>query len=241
MFYVGGNADDRQGRKFGGRKLDRFSDGVFPWIELVRQRFADDRHGLRFGGVRIEKRAAAQDWRPDRGEIAGRGDRVGSNGTMAEVFIQRAARNCKRGRLLSAAHGHGTSNASGLDSRNIIQAAENLAINACDTIFVRIARAGKRKFKHENTAGIEAGIDLEQMEKCADEQAGGDDKDERERNFGDEQRAADFLATRSGARALSAFFQGFDEIFARGTERGGESEEQSGEQRDGQRERKYAG
>ena len=44
------------------------------------------------------------------------------------------------------------------------------------------------------------------MEKCADEQAGGDDENERERNFGDEQRAADFLAGWSGAGALAAFF-----------------------------------
>src|ERR1700752_2512101 len=112
MFYIGGDADDRQGGKFGGGKLDRFPDGVFAWIELVRQRLADDRHGLRIGGVRVEERTAAEDWRPDRGEIAGRGDCVGSNGTVAEVFVQRAARNCKRGGLLPAAHRHGTSYAS---------------------------------------------------------------------------------------------------------------------------------
>ena len=69
-----------------------------------------------------------------------------------------------------------------------------------------IARAGKREFEHKDAGGIEAGIDFEQVEKCADEQAGGDDENEGERNFGDEQRAADFLAGWSGTGALAAFF-----------------------------------
>src|ERR1700720_435384 len=185
MLHIGGDTDDRQGWKFGWGKLDRFSDGVFAWVELIRERLADDCDGLRIGGVRIEKRPAAKNRCADGGEIAGRGDRVRSNGSVAEVFIESAARDCKRGGLLSAAHRHGTSNARGLDAGNIIQAVENLAINACDTIFVRIACAGKREFKHENAARVEAGIDLEQMEKCADEQTGGDNENERERNFGD--------------------------------------------------------
>src|SRR6202040_3494591 len=78
------------------------------------------------------------------------------------------------------------------------------------------------------------------MEKCADEQAGGDDKNKREGNFRDEQRAANFLASWSGAGALPAFFQSLDEIFACSAERGGEPEEQAGEKNDAERERKYA-
>ena len=147
----------------------------------------------------------------------------------------------RRRRILSAAHGHGASEAGGgLDTGNIVQAIEHLAINASETVFIRIPRAGKPELKHQDAVGIEAGIDLEQMEKCADKQTGSDDEDERERNLGDEQRAADFLAARPCPGTLSAFFECFNQIFAGGPEGGSESEKQPCDERDGERECEYA-
>src|SRR5262249_9798314 len=58
----------------------------------------------------------------------------------------------------------------------------------------------------EYLVGVEAGIHIEQTNKTADEQSGGDQQHQRERQFADDQRAAHFLSASSG-KSSSAFTQ----------------------------------
>ena len=56
------------------------------------------------------------------------------------------------------------------------ESVEDFAIDTCNGVFVRVSGTGKGEFEHKDAGGIEAGIYPEQMEKCADQQTGGDDE-----------------------------------------------------------------
>src|ERR1700684_631816 len=79
---------------------------------------------------------------------------------------------------------------------------------------------------------IEAGIGMEQARERDDHQAGAGEEHERDGEFADDENFAKTRANRGCAGAADTFLERFDEIDARGVERGCSAEESASEKRD---------
>ena len=82
---------------------------------------------------------------------------------------------------------------------------------------------------------VEARIDPHQLREAADEEAGADEQHDRERDLGDDERAAQELAAGACRRRAAAVLQRAREIRPRRVERGDDAEEDAGQDGGGRR------
>src|SRR5690348_13662165 len=87
---------------------------------------------------------------------------------------------------------------------------------------------GKSNTEINYLVRIVAGIDVPESDEAANHESGADEKNQRERGFGDDENSLEAMAR--AARAAAAFFERFAEIALRSFQRGRETEENSGEQ-----------
>ena len=108
--------------------------------------------------------------------------------------------------LGGAAQRNGGNDGGGFDTGKILELVERGLIQGDDVGLVRIFRGGEGKLESERARRIESGIDAQQMQKGLGEERGGDDQDQGERDFGDEQRVAEFGVGVTFAGALAPCF-----------------------------------
>ena len=98
-------------------------------------------------------------------------------------------------------------------------------------VLIGIVWVREPNLRGDNLMGIEAGPDLQKLPEASQEKTGADRKDQRERDFGRDEGPGDAHLALAGAGAATAFSETGDLIGAGGLQRGGESEDYSGENR----------
>ena len=98
-----------------------------------------------------------------------------------------------------------------------------------------IPRARKRQPHRHGVRRVETGIDVEQMLEAPHQEAGADQKHEREGDFDDDERAPRAIPARHGSRA-AAFLERVVQAGSGSGERGNGAEDQAAQQRRAERE-----
>ena len=126
------------------------------------------------------------------------------------------------------------------DPGNGIEPLAAIARELRDAGRLLVAVAGERHLHGQHIMGIEAGTDTAEGEKGANEQRRADQQHQGQRDLADDEQRASLALPEAGAGAVAALLQGGVEVGARGAEGREESEEDAGEQRDGEGEGEYA-
>ena len=231
---VGGDADDGAPVVL-PEKAQVFADGVLAGPEAARGFGADDGGARIAGGVGFGEFAAAQKRDAHGAEIAGR-DGVEPKERRGLVVGGQVVFDI--GRTL----GHSAAEWKRVDQRGVADAgkradfAEEIVIEGKAAAGFAAERFVGRDARGEHVVGTEAGIDVRQRPEAANQQAGAADEQHGEREFADDQDAAN--AAPGGERgAAAAGFERFGEFGARRLKRrcdagddAGEDDEHGGEQ-----------
>src|SRR5271163_2795287 len=113
---------------------------------------------------------------------------------------------------------------SGFDAGDDADAVEDLLPEIQDGRVFGILVGAQVHFHIEDTGGLEAGADLNEVVEAFEHESSADEEHEGERGFGDGQRATEAMLGARGSRGASAAFQSFLQFRAGGLERGYEPE-----------------
>src|SRR5580698_4897753 len=198
--------------------------------------FADDGDFGRVRGVLRTEDAAGDDGNLQDGKVVCADDVV----EHADVFVVVVAGDVDGAAPCALVEGVGCVTG-GCDAGELGDAALDLLMHGGKTeIVVFVSGGAVVELEKKHVVAVEAGVDMIEIDEAAQEEAGADKQNERQRNLGDYERAGQGTPGRA-ARCAAAVFQRRGELKARGAECGNGAEENRGEERDGEREQKQPG
>ena len=239
MFRVPDDADDRT-RDVVFEHLDLFPDRILVRPETARHRLVDDENRRRVGAVLVAEKPAANQRDLGGAEIASCRE-IEEDLRLASGRGSGAVEKRNPGRPGVTGKGQAADQRGGFYSGNLLDPIEDLLVKIPRRIGLGVLRARQTIFQGEQVLRLEPDVGLEQFAEAANQQAGRDQEQDRERDLRDDESAAHPIPARAAAAAASAFFQSGLQLRARQLQRRHETEQPAGDDREREREEKDAG
>ncbi len=233
---VGHDPDDlAPGVRASPRDQDAFSERILAREESAHHRLVDHGDGRGSVAVGFPKGSSAA-----HGDL-GSAEEVGRHAPVVRdrLLVGRPGRpplDPKVAVHARPAHGKAVGRPGGRDSGQRLQAPERFPAECALGLGGAVARRGQRDLEGRRSFQRKSGIDALEGRHGAEHQAGADEQDERERDLGDDEQIAQPSAVR---RPRAAAVHGAGQrrrVGPGGGDRGAESEEDAGRDRDGERE-----
>src|SRR5262249_47740269 len=223
--------DDLEGHSFVYTERQSFAQRLFVGEDAARQRFADQNHFSVLPDFLLGEAATAQQRNPHRAQI------ILIDATKIRVeFLPRPDWRSAfygEGRIVGLAAQRQLGNHSyGLDAGQRGQAFLQLSPKRPGLLRRVICAVRQIDPRRQHIRGVKARIDLLQLDVTADEQARADEQNDGDGGFKDHKQAAGAIARCALARALADVLERFAESWPRGLQRGRQSKQQAGQQRD---------
>src|SRR6185503_10707675 len=199
---------------------------------LLRQRLTDDHDRRTRSGVALVERAAADDRNLERVEVPG--DGVMNAATSREPAFVRASDDIER-QPVAALQRYAARHRRRLDAGYLTDALEREPRRLSDGLGLLVERSRERGVHDEHILGRVAGIDGAKRERGADQQRGADEQHDGEADLDEDERRARFVLAETASRSAARVLDDGVQVGARGDERWDQSENNTG--RDRQRDR----
>ena len=212
---VADNADDLPGRLFELRSEsladhDDLTERVLFGPVLLRHRVVDDQHASGRAGVDLGERASAQQRNPEHPEVVRRhGPPLLVSAVLAPSrwLTDDPERQIDPG--LDRKRNGGCRD---IDARHRFDAPDDLRREGAHACRRRVRAAGQRGLERQHIARVQARIDRAQSHEAADQQRRSNQKNQRQRDFRDDQYRAYAFMPRAGAGAATGLLERRDQI-----------------------------
>ena len=216
------------------------ADGIAVRPESSRQCLVDDRHERRVAGVGLLEEPPSAQRRPDGGKVVGRHSSHARNQPRLPL-LRLAALDCEDLLVVALAERRLRGQADCLDSRQAAHAVGELRVKLASSVPVLIvcqADGLQRHAADEHVLRPEARIDAQQLIEAAQQQAGANQKHDRQRELRDDERVGE-PAARGRPRRAPAVLDGVLQVDARAAQCRRDAEEYDRHERHDDRERKH--